>query len=54
VRRIAEEALDDVRLLLGRERWRLDALAQALLRKETLDEPEAYEAAGIDRAAAPA
>jgi len=54
VRRIAEQALDDVRGLLGRERWRLDALVEALLREETLDEPEAYEAAGIDRAAAPA
>ena len=30
------------------------ALAEALLREETLDEADAYAAAGIDRAAAPA
>ena len=54
VRRIAEEALEEVRALLERERWRLDALAEALLKEETLDEPEAYKVAGIDRTAAPA
>jgi cell division protease FtsH len=54
VRRIADQALDDVRALLERERERLDALAEALLREETLDEADAYAAAEIDRAAAPA
>ena len=54
VQRIAEEALEDVRALLARERDRLDSLAEALLRSETLDEDEAYSAAGIDRVAAPA
>jgi cell division protease FtsH len=54
VRRIAEEALGEVRALLERERWRLDALAEALLREETLDEPDAYKVAGIDRTPAPA
>ena len=54
VRRIVEEALDEVRDLLVRERDRLDSLAEALLRDETLDEADAYAAAGIDRVAAPA
>ncbi len=54
MRRIAEEALEDVRGLLERERWRLDSLVDALLAEETLDEADAYQAAGIDRAAAPA
>ncbi len=54
VRRIIEEAHADVRNLLQREHDKLDALAQALLRDETLDEPEAYRAAGIERVAAPA
>ena len=39
---------------LERERDKLDALAEALLREETLDERDAYRAAGIDRVAAPA
>jgi cell division protease FtsH len=34
--------------LLGENRERLDRLAHALLQKETLDEAEAYAAAGID------
>jgi cell division protease FtsH len=54
MRRIAEEALEEVRGLLERERWRLDSLVEALLKEETLDEADAYQAAGIDRAAAPA
>jgi cell division protease FtsH len=54
MRRIAEGALEDVRGLLERERWRLDSLVDALLADETLDEADAYQAAGIDRAAAPA
>ena len=49
VRRIIEEAHEEVRNLLERERERLDSLAEALLREETLDEPDAYRAAGIDR-----
>jgi cell division protease FtsH len=54
VRRIIDEAHDEVRNLLDRERDKLDALAAALLSEETLDEADAYRAAGIDRAAAPA
>ena len=33
--------------LIRRERTRLDALAHALLEHETLDQPEAYEVAGV-------
>jgi cell division protease FtsH len=47
VRRIVEDAERDVIELLERERERLDALAKALLERETLDQPEAYEVAGV-------
>jgi cell division protease FtsH len=47
VRRIVDGAEDEVIDLLRRERERLDALAHALLERETLDQPEAYEIAGI-------
>jgi len=47
----AEEAIPDTLLLLERERARLEALARALLSRETLDQPEAYAIAGV---AAPA
>ena len=49
VRRIVEAAHEEVTALLTEHRDKLDALAQALLRAETLDEDEAYEAAGIER-----
>ena len=48
VRRIVDGAEDDVLELLKRERGRLDALAHALLERETLDQPEAYEVAGVE------
>jgi len=47
VRRIVEEAEQDTILLIERERPRLEALARALLSKETLDQAEAYEIAGV-------
>src|SRR4051794_29921692 len=47
VRRIVEEAEEEVVELLGRERDRLERLALALLPPETLDQPEAYEVAGV-------
>jgi cell division protease FtsH len=47
VRRIVDEAEDEAVELLGRERERLDALARALLERETLDQAEAYEVAGV-------
>ena len=48
VRRIVEEAEREMVALLERERDRLEALASALLERETLDQPEAYEVAGVD------
>ncbi|HSD79352.1 MAG TPA: ATP-dependent zinc metalloprotease FtsH, partial [Solirubrobacteraceae bacterium] len=50
-RRIVGTAEDEVIELLERQRERLDALAHALLERETLDQREAYRIAGI---AAPA
>jgi cell division protease FtsH len=47
VRRIVDEAEDEVIKLLQQERDRLEALATALLERETLDQPEAYEVAGV-------
>ena len=55
VRRIVAEAHAEVRTLLEENRQRLDGLAQALLEHETLDEDDAYDAAGVPRPeAAPA
>jgi cell division protease FtsH len=48
VRRIVDGAEQDVIKLLERERGRLDALARALLERETLDQPEVYEVAGVE------
>jgi cell division protease FtsH len=47
VRRIVEEAERDVINLLEEHRERLDALVDALLERETLDQPDAYEVAGV-------
>jgi cell division protease FtsH len=48
VRRIVEGAEHEVIQLLERDRGRLEALARALLERETLDQPEAYEVAGVE------
>jgi cell division protease FtsH len=48
VRRIVDEAEDEVTKLLERERHRLDALAEALLERETLDQEDAYRIAGVE------
>jgi cell division protease FtsH len=47
VRRTVEAAYDDVIALLAAERSRLDALAEALLESETLDQIDAYSIAGL-------
>jgi cell division protease FtsH len=47
VRRTVETAYDDVLALLATERPRLDALAEALLERETLDQIDAYRVAGL-------
>src|SRR4051812_45949483 len=44
---IIERCESEVVDLLTRERHRLDALAQALLERETLDQTEAYQIAGV-------
>ena len=49
VRRIVADAHEDVLALLRENRQRLDSLAQALLEHETLDEDDAYAAAGVAR-----
>src|SRR4051812_32092417 len=53
VRRIVDTAHHDVTILLTEHRDNLDALAEALLARETLDEADAYAAAGIARDATP-
>ncbi len=49
MRRIVDACYTSALELLKENRDKLDALAQALLDKETLEEDEAYEIAGIDR-----
>jgi cell division protease FtsH len=49
VRRIVEEAHSEVVALLEQNRAKLDSLAKALLEHETLDEEDAYAAAGVPR-----
>ncbi len=51
VRRIVDESHQQVVALLQQNRSRLDSLATALLEHETLDEEDAYAAAGVPRAA---
>jgi len=47
VRRLVEAAHEEVTRLLTDHREQLDSLAQALLSAETLDAPDAYQAAGV-------
>jgi cell division protease FtsH len=49
VRRIVEEVHEEARRLITDNREKLDALAAALIERETLDEAQAYAAAGIER-----
>ncbi len=51
VRRIVDECYATALEELEANRHKLDALAKALLERETLDEAEAYEVAGIERPA---
>ena len=48
VRRLVDEAHDEVTRLLTEHREQLESLAQALLEAETLDAPDAYKAAGVE------
>ena len=54
VRRIVEECHVEAVQQLRENRERLDALAHALLERETLDEADAYAVAGVERERAPA
>ncbi len=54
VRRIVDECHAKVVALLEANRDKLDSLAQALLEHETLDEDDAYDAAGVSRPEGPA
>jgi hypothetical protein len=49
VRRIVDESHQQVVDLLRQNRSKLDSLATALLEHETLDEEDAYAAAGVPR-----
>jgi cell division protease FtsH len=49
VRRIVDECEKSALEVLAANRDKLDALAAALLDKETLDEADAYEVAGVER-----
>jgi cell division protease FtsH len=49
VRRIVESAHEEATVLLTLHRSNLDSLVSALLERETLDEAEAYAAAGLAR-----
>jgi cell division protease FtsH len=53
VRRIIDELHQEVVSLLQENRSQLDSLANALLEHETLDEEDAYAAAGVPRTAKP-
>jgi cell division protease FtsH len=53
VRRIVEGCYDRARRTLDANRERLESLAQTLLEKETLDQDDAYRAAGFEPGAAP-
>ncbi len=54
VRRIVDECYAEAVATLGDHREQLDRLARTLLDRETLDEDDAYAAAGIRRETAPA
>jgi cell division protease FtsH len=53
VRRIVDECYEEAVTTLRGHREQLDRLAQTLLERETLDEDDAYAAAGISRETAP-
>ena len=49
VRRITDECYSEARRLLRENRDTLDRIVERLLDRETLDEAEVYEVAGIER-----
>jgi len=53
VRVLVDQCHERALTLLEENRWRLDSLAERVLEKETLDELEIYQAAGIRRSPGP-
>jgi len=53
VRRLVDRCDEEVRRVLSANRDKLDALVAALMERETLEEEEAYEVAGVARPPAP-
>lgn len=53
VRRTTDECYDEAQQILQQHRQQLDSLAEALLEHETLDEPDAYRAAGLPLRSSP-
>jgi cell division protease FtsH len=53
VRRFVDECYAEATSLLGENRDKLDALVDALMVKETLDQSEAYEIVGLSPDAVP-
>jgi cell division protease FtsH len=53
MKRVVGEAHDQALQLLSENRERLEALADALFRAETLEGPEAYAAAGVSASSDP-
>lgn len=49
VRALVDQCRERARELLRENQWRLESLAEQLLEKETMDEPEIYEAAHVER-----
>lgn len=50
VRALVDECYERARVVLRENQWRLESLAEQLLEKETLDQPEIYQAAHVEHA----
>ena len=50
VRALVDECYERARVVLRENQWRLESLVKQLLEKETLDEPEIYQAAHVEHA----
>jgi cell division protease FtsH len=50
VRALVDECYERARVVLRENQWRLESLVEQLLEKETLDEPEIYQAAHVEHA----
>ena len=50
VRTLVDECYERALVVLRENQWRLESLVEKLLEKETLDEPEIYQAAHVEHA----